>query len=447
MSQPIITVSGLRGIVGEGLTPEVVIRYVHAFAVDRPPGEILVTRDGRDSGPCLMELTCGALLAAGRDVVIGDVAATPTTGVLVRHLNCAGGIQITASHNPREYNGLKLFADNGRVLSSQEGDQVLKRYRGDDRVWANSKGFGTARCEEDTVTEHLRRIIQIVDSSEIQKKQFKVVLDANHGSGSQLGKLLLEHLGCKVELLGGQPNGQFWHPPEPNEENLADVGKFVLETAADVGFCQDPDADRLAVIDEHGRCVGEEYTLALCADHVLRSHRGPLVVNCTSSRMSEDIARKYDVPYYRTKVGEAHVAEAMVDYDAIFGGEGNGGPIDPRVGLVRDSFVGIALVLDSMVAHGATPSELVDGLPRYTIYKTKFNVDGRFTLSDLETLVENFPEAKADRLDGLRLDWADRWLLVRPSNTEPIVRIVAEANSRDEAERLCESVRKLLQLR
>jgi phosphomannomutase len=243
-----------------------------------------------------------------------------------------------------------------------------------------------------------------------------------------------------VKLLGGQPTGRFEHPPEPTAENLAGVCQQVAAAGADVGFCQDPDADRLAIIDERGRYVGEEYTLALCLDHVLRGGQstpnGAVVTNCATSRMAEDLAIKYGVPFHRSAVGEANVVEKMLAVGAVFGGEGNGGPIDPRVGYVRDSFVGMALVLAAMTTRGKNVSELVDELPRYEIVKRAVKLAPDKVRAAFDALESRFGDAKADRMDGLRLDWSDRWLIVRGSNTEPIVRVIAEAPSAEAAESL-----------
>ncbi len=449
MGEPIISVSGLRGIVGETLTPEVAIRYATAFAALASPGRIVISRDGRASG----EMLCGAiqagLNAVGRHTVDAGVAATPTTGVLVRHCEAAGGIQISASHNPAEYNGLKLFAAEGRVISAGPGRQVLARYRTGTIDWVPQNRLGTRQDPPDSISTHLEAVLATVDVGRIRGHRFNVLLDSNHGAGSLLGRRLLEELGCRISVLGEEPNGQFAHPPEPTAENLAGVLSAVTEAGAEIGFCQDPDADRLAVIDESGRYLGEEYTLALCVDHVLRRRKGPIVANCSTSRMSQDLARLHGVPFHRSAVGEANVVDAMLQHNAVFGGEGNGGPIDPRVGLVRDSFVGMAQLLDAMAARGMKISGLADELPRYQIVKTKISLARDKVAAALDALEKHFADAAADRplfsyTDGLRLDWPGGWLLVRASNTEPIVRAVAEAQTADEASRLCEEAGKIL---
>ncbi|HEX5470240.1 MAG TPA: phosphoglucosamine mutase [Lacipirellulaceae bacterium] len=443
----IISVSGLRGIVGDTLTPEVAFRYAAAFATSLPEGPALVSRDGRANGPGLLAPVIAGLSQNGsRRVLDAGIAATPTTGVLVRQHDCVGGIQISASHNPTQYNGLKLFSAEGRVVPAKAGEIVLERYRSLG-VGSSKLDIGRASCNAETLTDttgrHLELIEKIVEMEPIRARRFRVVLDANHGSGSVLGKPLLEQLGCELVLLGGSPDGHFAHEPEPTAENLAGVLADVTNIGADVGFCQDPDADRLAIIDEHGRYLGEEYTLAMCVDHVLRKSPGPVVTNCSTSRMSEDLARKYNVPFFRSAVGEANVADVMLRQSAVIGGEGNGGAIDPRVGFVRDSFAGMALVLAAMAERNLPVSALANELPRYAIHKSKVGLNRAAIPAALGALERRFPDAKSDRLDGLRLDWLNadgnsKWLLVRASNTEPIVRIVAEAPTAEEARTLCD---------
>jgi len=445
LSELIISVSGLRGIVGRTLTPEVAVRYVNAFCQVLPDGPVVVGRDGRPSGEMLRRAVEAALQAAGRDVVDASILPTPTMGVLVRNVGAAGGVQITASHNPPPYNGLKLFSAEGRVFPDNLGRRVLEHYHEKTPRWVEHEHLGTARACDDPLTPHLEAVLATVDRQRIRSRAFRVLLDSNHGAGGTLGRRLLERLGCQVTILGEEPHGRFAHPPEPIAQNLHEVCEAVRRAQVDIGFCQDPDADRLAVIDEQGRYLGEEYTLALCVEHVLRRRKGPVVTNCSTSRMTEDLARKYGVVFHRSKVGEAHVVDAMLQHQAVFGGEGNGGPIDPRVGLVRDSFVGMALILDAVAQRELPVSRLAADLPRYAIHKTKVALAPQRVAEALDSLERRFAEAKADRLDGLRLDWPDKWLLVRPSNTEPIVRIVAEAGQLDEAETLCRRAAETLQ--
>jgi phosphomannomutase len=443
--EPIISVSGLRGIIGQSLTPTVASRYVAAYAAEIPPGRIVVTRDGRATGSMLADVVASTLCAVGRDVIYGDVAATPTTGRIVRQVAAVGGVQISASHNPLEYNGLKLFGDDGRVLSAAKGEPILQRYSASEASWATHDKIGARTLHEDTTSDHLQAVLAIVDVDRIRKQKFPVVLDANHGAGSVLGRMLLAELGCQATILGDTPDGNFAHLPEPTAVNLTSVGAKITADKAVIGFCQDPDADRLALIDETGHYVGEEFTLALCVEHILSQTKGPVVTNCSTSRMAQTIAEKHVVPFFRSRVGEANVADLMQEKSAVFGGEGNGGPIEPRVGYVRDSFVGMALLLDMMAERGQSLSDLVSALPQYAIHKTTVAVTAESIAPALTALEGHFPAAAASRLDGLRLDWDDKWLLIRASNTEPIVRLVAEANSAAEAEAVCSEAASVIQ--
>jgi phosphomannomutase len=444
VAEPIITVSGLRGIIGQTLTSEVAARYVTAFASTLPPGDILIGRDGRPTGKMLSLAIQAGLQAIGRNTIDGGVMPTPSVGVQLMTCRAVGGIQITASHNPSPYNGIKLFSAKGRVIPAEPGQQVLDRYRTQTPDWVLYDKLGEGSFCDDSLAAHLSAVLEIVNVEKIRRRQFRVVLDSNHGSGGPLGRRLLEELGCRVTILGEEPTGHFAHTPEPTAENLAGVLKAVPQSQADIGFCQDPDADRLAIIDETGRYIGEEYTIALCIDHVLGQRKGPIVTNCSSSRMSEDVANRHGVPFYRSAVGEANVVDAIIAHGAIFGGEGNGGPIDPRVVLVRDSFGGMALILDAMATREAKVGRMADELTRYEIVKMKISMPPEKIPVALNALEKHFSDAKSDRLDGLRLDWPNSWLLVRGSNTEPIVRAIAEAPTATEAAKLCKIAAEVL---
>lgn len=442
-TEPIISVSGMRGVLGSSLTPERIVRYVAAFASSMPRGTVVVTRDGRTSGTMVAQVVQATLQAAGLTVLDGGISATPTTGRLVRQYQCQGGIQVSASHNPPEYNGLKLFRHDGRVIPATEGEIVLRKYRDPnyDPEWCSYQQIGSWGKIEDTSRDHLQAILKLVDVGLIRKKNFRVLLDPNRASGSVLGLPLLHELGCEVVQVDCTPDGVFQHPPEPTEENLQSVLCLVRDAQACVGFCQDPDADRLALVDSDGVYIGEEYTLALCVDHVLScGARGAIVTNCSTSSMSERLASKYGAPFYRSRVGEAHVADCMLHHNAIFGGEGNGGPIDPRVGLIRDSFVGIALVLDGLAKKQISLNSWVQSLPPSAMSKAKLEVPRELLPEAFSIVKRHFQDASIDEMDGLRCDWADRWVLLRASNTEPIIRVIAEGPTRTAADNLCDSV-------
>ncbi len=446
MSQLIISVSGLRGIVGETLTPDVACRFVAAFAAKMARGRIIVGRDGRSSGPMLRQSIVAALAACGRDVVDADVAATPTIGVLVKELSAAGAVQISASHNPSPYNGIKLFGSDGRVLDAKTGASIRDAYLKNQAAWCPYDQIGSVHEAADPHAPHLASVLATVDVPAIKAARHRVLLDSNHGAGSPLGKRLLKALGCEVVAVGDTPDGNFAHVPEPTAANLQGIAARVLEEKCVVGFCQDPDADRLALVDADGRYIGEEYTLALCVQRALADAAtlGPVVINGATSGMSERLAADAGVECYRSAVGEANVADMMIAKQATYGGEGNGGPIDPRVGYVRDSFVGMAQVLDLMTSTGKSIAELADALPKLYIHKSKASVAADRLPALFDALTQQHSGAEATTGDGLRLSWPDKWLLVRGSNTEPIVRLIAEAESPDDAEALCESAASLL---
>ncbi|MDR3622234.1 MAG: phosphoglucosamine mutase [Paludisphaera borealis] len=437
----IASISGLRGWVGDGIDPVTAVEFAAAYASQCGPGAIVVSHDGRVSSSVFEAAVTAGVTGMGRDVLSVGATATPTVGVLVREHGAAGGVQISASHNPPEYNGLKFFQPGGMVLSPAAGRSVLKRWQDKEFGWAAYDGLGKIRRLEDPDETHLRRVLAVVDVEAIRARRFVVALDACHGAGGRMGRELLWRLGCRPIVLGGEPDGRYDHPPEPTETNLAAFAKIVPAVGAAVGFAQDPDADRLAIVDEQGRYIGEELTLALAAVRRLGQERGPVVLNLSTSRATEDLAIRHGCPVIRTAVGEINVVEAMLTKKAVLGGEGNGGVIDPRVGLVRDSFVGMALVLDLLATADRPLSSWVDELPRYAMVKDQYPLKagggGPAEAAALwDRIAEAHNEADADRRDGLRLAWDDRWVHVRASNTEPIVRVIAEAKTHDEARRL-----------
>jgi phosphomannomutase len=436
MPERILSISGLRGIVGDGLDPEYVARFTASLGTIFHGGTVVFSRDGRNTGEMLRHATLSGLLATGCKVIDLGIASTPTCGVLVTYLNAAGGLQLTASHNPIEWNGLKPFAPIGGVFDQALGQQLLAQLEQPPAYQPWSK-LGTVESFPDAAGVHLQKVLPLVDAARIRSRRFKVVLDVNHGSGAVLGPKLLEALGCEVTILGGVPDGQFEHPAEPLKENLTGLAAAVKSQGADVGFAEDPDADRLAIVDNTGRYIGEELTLALCVDHVLSRANGPVVVNGSTSRVTADLAAKYGCAFHRSHVGEANVVARMREVQALIGGEGNGGVIEPKVGYVRDSFVGMAYVLNGLVSRGGTLADWVETLPKYTIIKDKLHCPRDRVTAACAALRTAYPDAAATEGDGLRLDWSDRWVQVRASNTEPIIRVIAEAPGDQAATALC----------
>jgi phosphomannomutase len=446
MAEPIliVSVSGIRGVVGAGLSPEVVLAFASALAVRAGPGPIVVSSDGRPSGAMLRHAVLAGLLASGRTVHDLGVAPTPTYGLAVRRLSAAGGIQITASHNPAPWNGLKLFGPDGAVLSADDGQKIQQAFDAEMREQVAWDRLGVVYPCAEALDWHSQRVLELIDADAVRRARLSALVDANGGSGGPLSRKLLDALQVPATILGGAADGKFDHEPEPTEANLRTVCPRVPAAGAAIGFVLDPDADRLALIDETGRYIGEELTLALAVWRRLSELTGPVAINMSTSRVVEDLAARFGVPCHRSAVGEANVVAMMRQTGAVIGGEGNGGVIDPRVGWVRDPFIGMGLVLNLMAQTGKPLSKLVAELPAYTIVKDKYDVGRENLAAALEKLARRWPDAKANRIDGLRLDWSDRWVHVRPSNTEPIVRVIAEAPEADDARRLCSEVGKLL---
>ena len=442
--KPIISVSGLRGVVGESLTPALIQNYTAAYLrfLDNAgfTGPIVTSRDGRESGATILKQIKSVVASGGRSSIDGGIMATPTVGIQIREQQAAGGLQITASHNPSSYNGLKLYSPAGRILNQSQGDQVLNIFHAGltDTTQNNESLESGSTTLLDPHALHIEKLLATVDAAAIRKQNFKVLLDSNHGAGSTLGLRLLAELGCQTIAIGDLPNGQFAHAPEPTVANLVDIASQVQTTGCDLGFCQDPDADRLALIDEQGTYIGEEYTLALCLEQCLARHPGDIVINCATSSINHQIAAAHDCHCHESAVGEANVVDKMIATNAIFGGEGNGGPIDPQLGFIRDSFVGMVRVLDLLASRQQTLSAATASLPKCHIHKTSVHVGNHPIQAILAALPNRFPTAEPDFTDGLKLRWPEgQWLLIRPSNTEPIIRAIAEASTLVAAQELC----------
>jgi phosphomannomutase len=439
--QVIVSVSGVRGVVGRGLTPEVAARFAAALGTYTGGGnrKVVLSRDSRPSGVMLRHAALAGLLSAGCQVTDIGIAPTPTVGLAVRETGAAGGLQITASHNPAPWNGLKLFGGDGAVLTAGEGETVRALYESGPLRREGWDRLGTVRVIDQAAEWHRQRVRSLIDVARIAGRRFAVLLDGNGGAGGSLGQALLESLGCTVVPFACNPDGQFLHEPEPIPAHLGDVARRVREEGAAAGFALDPDADRLALIDESGTCLSEELTLALAVQYRLGQERGPVVVNMSTSRVVEDICNRFGVPFHRSAVGEANVVAMMRAVRAVIGGEGNGGVIDPRVGWVRDPFVGMALLLSLMTETGRTLGQLAAALPTYHIVKDKYEVPRERLPAALAALWSRWPDAAVNERDGLRLDWPDRWLHVRGSNTEPVVRVIAEAPTAEAARALCDA--------
>jgi phosphomannomutase len=394
-SELIVSVSGIRGIIGDWLSPVAAVAFAQALGTYLRGGRIVLARDSRPSGQMLRHAVIAGLNACGCEIHDLGIVPTPTVGLAVRRLEAAGAIQITASHNPAPWNGMKLFGSDGAVLTAARGKEVKALFDLHSFALVTHDRLGDLRENLQAEDWHRERVLQLVDVTRIRARNFRVLLDANGGAGGPLGQALLDSLQARPVVIGGHPDGDFAHPPEPLAENLGTILPLVPQQQANLGFVLDPDADRLAIIDEQGRYIGEELTLALAAMCRLRQERGPIVINMSSSRVAEDIAKMFGVPCYRSAVGEANVVEKMREVSAVIGGEGNGGVIDPRVGWVRDPFIGIGLVLQLLADTGKPLSQLLAELPSYPIVKDKYTI-ARDRLPALNAALERrWPEAKA----------------------------------------------------
>ncbi len=431
MSELKVGVSGIRGIVGESLTPETAVRFAMAFGTLIGRRRVVIGRDTRPSGQAISFAIASGLMAAGCEVVDLGIVSTPGLSLMIGELDAGGGAMITASHNQREWNGIKFFRPDGVDLNAEQGARLKQIWTSGEFELVGGPDYPKLLHDDTVHTRHVGKVLQTIDRQRIIDRKLKVVLDCVHGAGAVAAPGLLRALGCQVQVLGGEPDGLFDHPPEPIIENLDGLCQAVRKAGADVGLALDPDADRLALVDEKGTFIGEEYTLALCALHRLSQQPGPVALNLSSSRMTCDIAARHEQPCYLTPVGEVNVADRMIAENCVIGGEGNGGIIDPRICPIRNSFAGIALVLELLAERNQPLSSIVAELPRYTMVKRKGEATQEAIASLLDRLPEEFPDAKVDTQDGIRLDWPEGWVHVRGSNTEPIYRSIGESENPD----------------
>jgi phosphomannomutase len=441
-----ISVAGVRGIVGESLTPAVVARFSAAFAREMPPGPIVVGRDARRSGPMVLHAVLAGLNAAGRDVVDVGLATTPTTQLAVEHLDAAGGIILTASHNPAPWNALKFLSSRGEFLGPDEGRAVRERFEADRDLWVDVTALGGVRTEDAALAWHLERVLGLscVDVVAIRARALRVAVDGCASVGGIAVPALLRALGAEVVELDCRPDGAFTRELEPLPEHLSRLCDTVRANRADLGVALDPDADRAAFVDGAGVPLGEEYTVALGTGVVLARQRGPVVTNLSTSRILDAVCARAGVPLHRTPVGEAHVVAAMRSLGAVAGGEGNGGMILPEAHFGRDGLVAVALVAQAVTASGRTLRALADALPRYSMRKDKIPLSGEPWSDAARRLAATFQGHAVESADGLRFSHDDEWVHVRPSGTEPVVRVIAESPAEDRTRELIETAREAL---
>jgi phosphomannomutase len=443
------SVSGIRGIVGDGLDPKIILDFAAKFGryicrESTGKKKIIVGRDSRVSGIALKNAVISGLLGVGIDVIDIDLAPTPTLLYNVKKLNASGGIVITASHNPIEWNALKLVGPSGEFLNPEEAKQFFSMEK-DDISWSPAKNYGQLEFYKEAVKNHINGVLSDlkINTELIKKKNFKVALDCVNGGASFAYPEFLSNLDVELFPVFCDGKGDFPRIPEPRVENLKILANKVKESGADIGFATDPDGDRISIVSDEGIPIGEEYTIALAVKAVLNNKKGPVVVNLSTTKSVEDIAKRAGVPFYRSPVGEANVVKMMKEKSAVIGGEGNGGVIHPELQYTRDGMGAIALILQYLAEEEDTLSNIVNGLPRYKMVKETIKMEDTHKGKKLLEKIKNTNKNKdMDLSDGIRITENDSWVHIRMSGTEPILRVIAEAPTKDKAEELIDTIKK-----
>lgn len=443
------SISGIRGTIGgkvnDNLTPLDVVKFASAFGTwlqnnkNRKDLTLVIGRDARISGQMVSSLVVATLQGLGINVVDLGLSTTPTVEIMVPELKADGGIILTASHNPKQWNALKLLNDKGEFITGENGAEVLALAESEDFNYAEVDDLGRYEINNDGFDIHIKKILDLpmVDAEAIKAKKFKIVLDAVNSTGGLAIPPLLEQLGCEVVKLYCEPNGQFPHNPEPLKEHLGDICNLMKQEKADLGIVVDPDVDRLAFIDENGEMFGEEYTLVAVADYLLKHKKGAAISNLSSSRALRDVAQSLNSEYFASAVGEVNVVTLMKEKNAVIGGEGNGGIIYPDLHYGRDSLVGAALFLTHLAKENKTVSELRATYPAYFMGKKKIELTPEINVDALLTKMEKeYQNENVSTIDGVKIDFENNWVHLRKSNTEPIIRIYTEAKSQEEADQL-----------
>lgn len=444
MSNLMIGISGVRGIVGTDLTPELCVRLGEAYGTFVDGGTVVVARDTRPSGDMVKHAVFSGLLSAGCQIIDIGVVGTPTAAMMIRDLKADGGIVISASHNTIEWNALKFFRQDGVYLNDAQARALLDIYYGGHAKRVDWQHIKAVKTDSTANERHLKKVLELVDLRKMRKRKFRVALDCCNGAGCDLAMSFLKAINATTEPLYCEPHGNFSRNPEPTVTNVTEICKIVKKKKCDVGFAQDADADRIAFISEKGKYIGEEYSLCLATKYILGHNPGPVVTNLSTTRMIDDVAAEFGCKVVRTAVGEVNVAEKMIEIKATAGGEGNGGVIDPRINYGREALTGMALLLQMMLETGKTVSQLAGEIPTYHFVKTKVECSKRV----LAPVLERLANEKADQIstcDGVKLDFADGWVHVRASNTEPIVRIYSEARTLKQADELNKKYSKLVE--
>ncbi len=434
-----VSIAGIRGVVGDSLQPLLLYRFARSFGAYLGGSSIVVGRDTRPSGEMVKHAVFAGLLSSRARVLDVDICPVPTIQHAVRTLKCQGGIAITASHNPIQWNALKFIKGNGRFLSSYEAEELLSLYHQQDFQEAGPNQIKTLEPYGHAVRDHLEHILKTIRPR--LEPSLKVVVDCCNGAGSVMTPRLLTELGCDVVEISCDPHNIFPRNPEPLPENLGELCRAVKEHDADVGFAQDADADRLAIVSNEGVAIGEDYTLALCVLRTLEHEKGPVVANLSTSRIIEDVAQAAGCPVFRSRIGEVNVTELMDQSSAVIGGEGNGGVIYPKVNFARDSFVAMSLVIDLLRSRRQKLSEIIADFPTYSLEKSVFEIHPHRITTMIDELIQVYESEHINTLDGLKIDRPEGWIHIRPSNTEPILRLVIEARDHESLDRFREEMK------
>ena len=437
-----ISISGVRGVIGDSLTPTLLTRFAQAFGTYTGAGAIVIGRDPRTSGEMVKHAVVAGILSSGSRVIDIGMCPVPTVQLHVREQRAQGGIAITASHNPAEWNALKFVGPGGLFLDAGQAREMLDIYHQGQYLQVGSAEIRTVEEIDGATDQHIKAILDVLGPLPKTERPLRVVLDSCNGAGSLVGPRLLTALGAEVVPINASPDGSFPRPAEPLPENLGALSEEVRRQRADIGFAQDMDADRLAIVSEQGVPIGEDYTLVLATLYVLGREPGPVVANLSSTSALEDVARSFGCPLFLTKIGEVNVTDKMRQQKAVIGGEGNGGVIYPRINFARDSLVGMALVLHLLAESGKTVTQLLESFPRYSIVKEKIVCPSQRIPEILRMLRKEFGKFPMDTRDGIKVTLPAGWFLVRSSNTEPIIRIVAEAKNQDQAKEIVAAVHK-----
>ena len=441
MGTLMVSISGIRGIVGDGLDPNTIIKYTSAYADFIGKGKIVIGRDARITGEMLDQLVTGTLLAKGLDVVNIGICPTPTVQYTVTQLNAEGGIAISASHNPNEWNALKLLNSTGQFMTPDENKIMLGNIDESENNYSHWKNVGTTSLYTEGIQNHMNAVLgmKYIDLQAIRNRKFKVLADCINGAGTYVIPQLLKEFGCEVFELDCEKTGIFPRLPEPIPENLINTMKAVKESQVDLGIVVDPDVDRLVLITDKGEAFGEENTITQVVKFILSKEKGNVVVNLSTTRAVDDVAKEYGCKIFRSSVGEANVVKKMKEVEAIIGGEGSGGVIYPALHYGRDALAGIGITLQHLVEFGRPMTQLKDNLPQYSICKKKVDIGNLDPDTIINKMISKYSSEKINTDDGLRIDFNDNWVHLRKSNTEPIIRIITEAKSAEEAEKQANS--------